>query len=104
MEIFSKITRRFKWSYAGSCESQTIITRGGVATGVTYSQHYMLMVRGDGKRKVVKTGDKYANSSVYGRRVEAEVQAWLLGGPFPKSGSIEEKKEGKLIVFNGGKK
>lgn len=104
MDIIGLIKSKYHWRYLGSCVAETFITNNGVQTGLTYSQHYLLMVRGDGKRKVKKTGDNYANSSLYGRKVEASVKAWLCGGPLPEFVTLDYRPAGKLITIQGGKK
>lgn len=89
--MIEKFLARYRWSYLGYIYCQATDTGG-----VHYEYCFHLMERGDGKRRVKTTGNKWALQNPANHRVEANVMRWAYGGSSPP-GFIADRVEKKRL-------
>ena len=105
MNWLERRKERRRWSYVGQVEARcTLVDRDGKPVpGGKDRTFWVLSERGDGRRRAKRIGPRL--HSAHATSQEADVEAWLVGGPLPDlcAGPGEPNKPAELIVFPGGK-
>lgn len=103
MRWFRNLRASRKWRYIGTVEARTEMVDPDKPGKVfcTYHGFWVLTERGDGRRKARKVGD--AGKSRFAIRMEAEVTAWLSGGPLPELCARSNDAVRRLTLITGGK-
>lgn len=110
MNLITRILSRYTWRWIGTVEGPTelIDGNGERIPGWDRRCYWNLYERGDGKRKDVRVGRQWGSALSLLR--EAEVRAWVGGGPLPTlydqaapRPSPKPKGKATLVVLDGGK-
>lgn len=110
MKWLDALKARYVWRFVGTVEGVTRIVRddGSCKPGGDNRCYWNLYERGDGSRKFTRIGDNLGSPA--SNYKEAQVRAWVKGGPMPsfeitgtKPPATPKKDKAKLISFPGGK-